>query len=58
MTNKEYSIIKQFIQIFIDAAYTRCALKLGNEKYGFITMNDVDDLLQRIHVLVEDEAGN
>lgn len=57
MTNKEYSIIQQFIQIFVDAAYTRCALKFGNEKYGFITMNDVNDLLQRIHVLVEDEVG-
>jgi len=57
MTNKEYDIIKQFIQVFVDAAYTRCALKLDNEKYGFITMNDVNDLLQRIHVLVEDEAG-
>lgn len=55
MTSKEFSIVKQFIQALIDTAYTRCAVKIGGENCGCVTIEDANSLLKRINILVDEE---
>jgi len=58
MTNKEYFIIKQFVQALVDVAYTRCTVRVEGKDCGCMTINDANDLLKRIQILVEDEADD
>lgn len=55
MTNKELTIIKQFIEALVDTAYTRCTVKIKGENCGCITVEDANNLLNRISVLLDEK---
>ena len=55
MTEKEFTIFKQYAQAMVDEASARGLCEHKGQSYLLVTVDDVNKLFDRIKVLIEKE---
>ena len=54
MTNKEFIIIKQYLEAMFETGYARGCIQRDDYKFGLVCTGDADTFLKRISILLDD----